>query len=135
MVALFSLYSVVLCTGFCMYLVAIAWIYVVLMMSVAEATNDNGTVLGAVFTFILYGLLPLGIVMYIGLSPARARARKAQEALVKEGYERSELEAMQRIWPDRDDAWLNESVNQPDASSHAPTAAEPSTVPPVREKP
>lgn len=29
-----------------MYLVAIAWIYVVLMMAVAEATNSNGTVLG-----------------------------------------------------------------------------------------
>jgi hypothetical protein len=135
MVALFSLYSVVLCTGFCMYLVAIAWIYVVLMMSVAEATNDNGTVLGAVFTFILYGLLPLGIVMYIGLSPARARARKAQEALVKEGYERSEFDAMKLAWPKSAESELDDSVNQPDASSHAPTAAEPSAVPPVREKP
>ena len=26
-----------------MYLVIIAWMYVVLMMSVAEATNSNGT--------------------------------------------------------------------------------------------
>ena len=34
-----------------MYLVAIAWMYVVLMMSVAEATNANGTVLGAIVTF------------------------------------------------------------------------------------
>ena len=34
-----------------MYLIVIAWIYVVLMMSVAEATNSNGTVLGAVITF------------------------------------------------------------------------------------
>ena len=39
-----------------MYLVVIAWIYVVLLMSVAEATNTNGTVLGAVVTFLLYGL-------------------------------------------------------------------------------
>ena len=36
-----------------MYLVVIAWIYVVLMMSVAEATNTNGTLLGAIVTFFL----------------------------------------------------------------------------------
>jgi len=41
-----------------MYIVAIAWIYVALMMSVAEATNTNGTVLGGIVTFILYGILP-----------------------------------------------------------------------------
>jgi mannose/fructose/N-acetylgalactosamine-specific phosphotransferase system component IID len=46
-----------------MYIVAIGWVYVVLMMAVAEATSSQGTVLGAVFTFILYGLLPLGIVL------------------------------------------------------------------------
>ncbi|MEY2862116.1 MAG: hypothetical protein RL392_2574, partial [Pseudomonadota bacterium] len=30
-----------------MYIVPIAWLYVAVMMSVAEATNTNGTVLGA----------------------------------------------------------------------------------------
>jgi len=63
-----------------MYLVAIAWIYVVLMMAVAEATNANGTVVGAVFTFLGYGVLPLAIVMYIGRAPARRRMRRAREA-------------------------------------------------------
>lgn len=63
-----------------MILIAIAWIYVVLMVAVVEATGERGTVLGAVFTFLLYGVLPLGIVMYLMLSPARRRARKAAEA-------------------------------------------------------
>ncbi len=63
-----------------MYLIAIAWIYVVLMMSVAEATAANGTVLGALVTFVLYGLLPLGIVLYIFGTPGRKRARRAAEA-------------------------------------------------------
>jgi hypothetical protein len=63
-----------------MYLIAIAWMYVVLMMAVAEATNANGTVLGALFTFVLYGLLPLGIVLYIFGTPGRKRARIAAEA-------------------------------------------------------
>lgn len=63
-----------------MYLVAIAWMYVVLMMSVAEATSSQGTVLGALVTFGLYGLLPLSIVMYLLGTPMRRRARLAREA-------------------------------------------------------
>ena len=60
-----------------MYLTAIAWIYVVLMMSVAEATSSTGTVLGALVTFLLYGALPLALVMYVMNTPARRRKLKA----------------------------------------------------------
>jgi hypothetical protein len=63
-----------------MYLVALAWMYVVLMMSVAEAMAPNGTVLGAVFTFVLYGALPLSIVLYLIGTPARRQARRRAEA-------------------------------------------------------
>lgn len=63
-----------------MYLVAIAWMYVVLMMAVAEATSTQGTVLGALITFGLYGLLPLSIVMYLLGTPMRRKARLAREA-------------------------------------------------------
>jgi hypothetical protein len=62
-----------------MYLVAIAWIYVVLMMSVAEATSSQGSLLGAVFTFLLYGALPLSIVMYLLRTPDRRKARRRAE--------------------------------------------------------
>ena len=65
-----------------MYLVALAWGYVVLMMAVVEATSSNGTWLGAVFTLLLYGVLPLSIVLYIGLWPARRRVRRQREAHV-----------------------------------------------------
>lgn len=63
-----------------MLLVAIAWIYVVLMVAVVEATSPQGTLLGAFFTLMLYGVLPLGIVGYLLLSPARRRGRRAAEA-------------------------------------------------------
>lgn len=63
-----------------MYLVLIAWFYVALMMAVAEATSPVGTVLGAVFTFLLYGALPMLVVGYIMGTPARKRARLAREA-------------------------------------------------------
>jgi hypothetical protein len=63
-----------------MYLIPIAWVYVTLMMAVAEATNTNGTVLGALVTFVLYGLLPIGLLLYFMGTPARTRARLAAEA-------------------------------------------------------
>lgn len=62
-----------------MYLVAIGWMYVVVMMAVAEAMSPSGTVLGAVFTFLLYGCLPLAIVLYLLGTPARRRARRAAD--------------------------------------------------------
>lgn len=62
-----------------MYLIAIGWIYVALMMSVAEATNTNGSILGAVITFLLYGVGPAALLMYILGTPARRRKRRALE--------------------------------------------------------
>lgn len=67
-----------------MYIVAIAWIYVALMMSVAEATNTNGSVLGGIVTFILYGILPTAIIIYIMGTPQRKKARLALEQAVTE---------------------------------------------------
>ncbi len=67
-----------------MYIVPIAWLYVALMMSVAEATNTTGTVLGAIFTFILYGLLPTALMVYFMGTPGRKRKRRAQEMAERE---------------------------------------------------
>jgi len=97
-----------------MHLVVIAWLYVALMMAIAEATNTTGTVLGAVFTFLLYGLAPVALVVYLMATPARRRAIKEREAAEREA-------AMQ--------AAAQPSVT-PDAGSE--TAAD--AVPPVREK-
>jgi hypothetical protein len=63
-----------------MYIVAIAWIYVVLMMAIVEALSTQGSVIGAIFTFLLYGVLPLSIVMYVMGAPARRSARRAADA-------------------------------------------------------
>ena len=68
-----------------MYLIVIAWIYVVLMMSVAEAISTQGTVLGALITFVLYGVMPLSIVVYIMGTPGRKRARRAAESAQEDG--------------------------------------------------
>jgi len=67
-----------------MYIVAIAWLYVALMMAVAEATNSNGTVLGAIVTFAFYGVAPVALLMYIMGTPARKKAMRAREQAERE---------------------------------------------------
>jgi membrane protein implicated in regulation of membrane protease activity len=62
-----------------MYIVAIAWVYVVVMMAAAEALSPNGSLLGAFFTLLLYGVLPLSIVLYLMATPARRRRRAQAE--------------------------------------------------------
>ena len=95
-----------------MYLVVIGWLYVAMMMAVAEANNSNGTVLGALVTFVLYGAAPVGLLIYFMLTPARKRAIKAREA--------AEWEAEKAA-----------RSAQPDAGSEAAAAA----VAPVRKEP
>ncbi len=63
-----------------MYLVAIAWLYVVVLMALAEATSEGGTWLGAVITLLLYGALPLGVALYLLGTPSRRRARRRAAA-------------------------------------------------------
>ena len=76
-----------------MHLVVIAWLYVALMMAIAEATNTTGTVLGAIVTFVLYGLLPVALVVYLMATPARRRALKAREATEREAAVRAHAQA------------------------------------------
>jgi len=63
-----------------MYLVAIAWGYVALMMAAAEALSPQGSIFGALVTLLLYGVLPLSLLMYILGTPGRKRRRRAEAA-------------------------------------------------------
>lgn len=103
-----------------MYIVVIAWMYVAVMMTVAEATASNGTLLGALFTFLLYGVLPVTVVVYLMGTPARRRAIAARERA-----ELAELRAAAR------QTQAQGGSNPPDAGGHA--AADP--VAPVRKEP
>jgi len=62
-----------------MYIVPFVWLYVAFMMAVAEATSPIGTLLGAAITFTLYGLLPVGLILYFLGSPGRRRANRQAE--------------------------------------------------------
>lgn len=107
-----------------MYLVVIAWLYVTLMMAIAEATSPVGSVLGALVTFMLYGVLPLGILVYILSTPARKRRLRLREL--------AEQEARQQA---RTPAAASAPGVAPDADGEAPAAAQPHGVTPVREEP
>jgi len=55
-------------------IVAIAWLYVVFMMSITAQSATAGVV-----TFLLYGVFPLTIVLYLMGTPQRKRNRQRQE--------------------------------------------------------
>lgn len=62
-----------------MHILFVAWVFVVVLMALVEATSTQGTLLGAFFTLLLYGALPLSIVMYVMGTPARRRKRLQTE--------------------------------------------------------
>jgi hypothetical protein len=94
-----------------MYLIVIAWLYVTLLMALAEAFSTQGTVLGAIITFLLYGVLPMSLVVYIMGTPLRRKERVRQADL--------ETEA---------------SGPEPDTSGHATGLPQGGAVPPVRKE-
>ena len=96
-----------------MYIVLIAWLYVTVMMALAEATSNTGSILGALITVVFYGLLPAALVGYLMGTPARRRAIRKREAA----------------------SGASAVVVDPDAGGHAPAAAEQQGVAPVRKEP
>lgn len=58
-----------------MYIVAIAWLYVVLMISVMQPT-----VLKGIVTFLGTGLLPLALFLWLIGTPQRRRNRARTES-------------------------------------------------------
>jgi hypothetical protein len=95
-----------------MYLIVIAWLYVTLLMGLAEAFSTQGTVLGAIITFLFYGVLPMSLVVYVMGTPLRRkeRLRKTAQENVSSGRE-------------------------PDTSGHATGLPESGAVPSVRKEP
>ena len=58
-----------------MYLVPIAWLYVVILVAAAE-----DTIVAAVLTFVFWGLAPLALFLWLFGTPARRRRRLEREA-------------------------------------------------------
>ena len=102
-----------------MYLIVIAWLYVTLLMALTEAFSTQGSVLGAIITFVFYGLLPMALVVYLMGTPLRRKAVRRQEEQAKQ--QASGV------------ATQTDSVVQPDAGHHAAALPEAAAVPAVGE--
>ncbi len=100
-----------------MYLIVIAWLYVTLLMGLAEAFSTQGTVLGAIITFLLYGVLPMSLVVYLMGTPLRRKARRQTE-------ERAQLQTP-----------ATPSPAEPDAGRHATALSEDPAVAAMRKEP
>lgn len=59
-----------------MYIIAIAWLYVVLMMSLTETSFVAG-----LMTLCFYGLAPLTLLLWLLGTPARRRRRRLAESM------------------------------------------------------
>lgn len=116
-----------------MYIVPMAWLYVALMMAVAEANHPTGTLLGALMTFVLYGLGPVLLVVYLMGAPGRRRAIKSQEAAELEVANalKAQAQAQAQTQVQNQDQDQAQALAEPDAGRQAAT----DTVAPVREKP
>lgn len=77
-----------------MYIVAIGWIYVVVLMALTEESVAAGLA-----TFLFYGIAPLAVLLYLMGTPQRRRNRRRRESMSEAGGD--------------------ESVLQPDESRHA----------------
>jgi membrane protein implicated in regulation of membrane protease activity len=106
-------------------LIAIAWLYVALMMAVAEASSPVGSLLGAIVTFALYGLGPVALLLYILGTPMRKKLRRLRED------EEAETEAETGTASPAPAPAADAVSAQPDAGSHAAADA----IAPVRKEP
>lgn len=58
-----------------MYVIAIAWLYVTVLMAATEPNLTAG-----ILTFCLYGLFPIALLLWLLGTPERGRRRRAREA-------------------------------------------------------
>lgn len=58
-----------------MYVVAIAWLYVIIIMAATEPS-----ITGAVMTFIWYGVFPLALFLWLVGTPQRRRSVRKRAA-------------------------------------------------------
>lgn len=62
-----------------MYIVAIGWLYVTLLV----AANEPSVVAG-IISFFFYGLLPCGLLLWISGSKVRRQRRRYRESLANQ---------------------------------------------------
>ncbi|PKO24832.1 MAG: hypothetical protein CVU35_07275 [Betaproteobacteria bacterium HGW-Betaproteobacteria-8] len=82
-----------------MYIVAIAWLYVTLLMAFTESSITAG-----ILTFLFYGLLPCALFIWIVGTPQRRRnrLRAAQHSAERQASLQGQLDQPDGSDPQRD---------------------------------
>jgi choline-glycine betaine transporter len=65
--------------NYAMYIVAIGWLYVTVLV----ALNETSIVAG-IASFLVYGLLPCGLLLWLGGSRARRQRQRYRELLASQ---------------------------------------------------
>ena len=76
-----------------MYIIAIGWLYVTVLVAFNEPTVISG-----IISFFFYGLLPCGLLLWLAGSKVRRQRRRYQESLTDQRADtgnRSDAEADQ----------------------------------------
>lgn len=76
-----------------MYIIAIGWLYVTALVAANEAT-----IVAGILSFIIYGLMPCALLLWLGGSKVRRQRRAYQELLANQRLNdgnRSDTEANQ----------------------------------------
>ena len=60
-----------------MYIIAIGWLFVTVLMAAAEAMSTS--IVAGILTLVFYGLLPVGLILYLLGTPERRRRQKRAE--------------------------------------------------------
>lgn len=66
-----------------MYIVAIGWLFVIIMMAITSTSFLSGVV-----TLFCYGILPLGLFLWIVGAPQRRRRAASRDAADEEPHQR-----------------------------------------------
>lgn len=129
-----------------LYVIVIAWLYVVVLMAASVTTSPTGSVLAAIMTLFFYGLLPLALMVYLMTGKLRRKARSAAETSATSTSDSCQTEpgAVPPPEPSSPNPSLEDATDpspepdsspQADAGRHAPTGAEHSPIAPVRKEP
>ena len=124
-----------------LYLIVIAWLYVVVLMAASVATSPTGSVFTAIMTLFFYGLLPVALMVYLMTGKLRRKARSADENFAQT----TEADSSAPPAPSSPNPSLEDATDpspepgpdsspQADVGRHAPTGAEHRPVAPVRKK-
>ena len=62
-----------------MYIIAIGWLYVTLLVAANEPT-----IIAGIISFLFYGLLPCSLVLWLGGTKARRQRRAHRESLANQ---------------------------------------------------